>query len=57
VLLSRRIWSAVAATSTGDAGARGWLRAHPDRITHVECDGTGDPRDVDTAEDLAALLG
>jgi CTP:molybdopterin cytidylyltransferase MocA len=42
----------VAAAATGDAGARTWLRAHPDRVTAVPCDGTGSAYDIDTPDDL-----
>lgn len=55
VLLRREVWAEVAAAATGDAGARTWLRAHPDRVTAVPCDGTGSPVDLDTPADLAAL--
>jgi CTP:molybdopterin cytidylyltransferase MocA len=55
VVLDRRIWSAVLARSTGDAGARGWLRAHPEQVAVVPCDDVADPADLDTPEDLAAL--
>jgi nicotine blue oxidoreductase len=55
VLLSRPVWAEVAAAAAGDTGARGWLRAHPDRVTTVPCDGTGSPADVDTPADLTAL--
>ncbi len=55
VLLDRTVWSEVAALAEGDAGARTWLRAHPDRVTAVPCDDTGSPYDVDTPADLAAL--
>lgn len=54
-LLDRSLWSDVAAAAQGDVGARAWLRAHPDQVTPVECDGTGDPADVDTPEELAAM--
>lgn len=52
VLLPRMIWAEVAAAARGDVGARAWLRAHPERIRTVACDGTGSPADVDTAADL-----
>jgi nicotine blue oxidoreductase len=55
VLLGRAVWAEVAEQATGDSGARGWLRTNPKRVTFVDCDGTGDPRDVDTPEDLSAL--
>lgn len=56
VLLDRAIWPEVVAAAVGDVGARGWLRTHPDRVTAVPCDGTGDPADLDTPSDLDALL-
>lgn len=56
VLLSRAVWADVAASARGDTGARAWLRAHPDRVTAVPCDGAGSPADLDTPADLAALL-
>jgi nicotine blue oxidoreductase len=52
VLLRRSSWDAVAADAVGDRGARAWLRAHPDLVLDVPCDGTGDPRDVDRPADL-----
>ena len=56
VLLDRDTWPAVSALAQGDAGARAWLRASPDQVVEVACDGTGSPADVDTPADLAALL-
>jgi len=56
VLLGRTVWADVAAAASGDAGARTWLRGHPDLVTPVPCDDTGSPYDIDTTEDLAALL-
>lgn len=53
VLLARSVWPDVLRIATGDAGARGFLRAHPDLVTPVPCDGTGSPYDVDTVADLA----
>jgi CTP:molybdopterin cytidylyltransferase MocA len=55
VLLARQHWPEVLATVTGDEGARRFLRAHPDLVTAVDCDGTGSPDDVDTAADLARV--
>jgi CTP:molybdopterin cytidylyltransferase MocA len=55
VLLGRSLWPAVRAQATGDIGARALLRARPDLVTEVACDGTGSPEDVDTPETLEAL--
>jgi CTP:molybdopterin cytidylyltransferase MocA len=55
VVLDRSIWSAVSDAAHGDIGARGWLRAHPDEVAGVDCDGTGDPVDIDTPHDLETL--
>lgn len=52
VLIAREHWPEVAAMATGDAGARPFLRAHPDLITLVECGDTGSPDDIDTPEEL-----
>jgi CTP:molybdopterin cytidylyltransferase MocA len=55
VLIDRIHWPAVIEAATGDAGARPFLRAHPDLVTLVECGDTGSPDDVDTPEDLARV--
>lgn len=55
VLLGRSVLAEVAAAATGDRGAGPWLAAHPERVRLVACDGTGDPRDVDVPDDLAAV--
>ena len=55
VLLAREVWTDVAACAVGDAGARDWLRAHPELVHLVPCDDTGSPYDVDTPADLASL--
>jgi len=55
VLLDRSTWAAVTADAGGDSGARGWLRAHPDVVVHVDCTDLGSPHDVDTPADLHAL--
>jgi CTP:molybdopterin cytidylyltransferase MocA len=53
VLLGRAHWPAVLALATGDVGARPFLRAHPELVTHVECGDVGSPDDIDSPEDLA----
>ena len=55
VRLARSVWSDVATSAVGDIGARDFLRAHPEIVTAVDCTGTGDPRDLDTPEDLRRL--
>ena len=55
VLLSRAAAAEVRDAVSGDQGARSWLREHPQRVRTVPCDGTGDPRDIDVPDDLAAL--
>jgi len=55
VLIAREHWPEVVAMASGDAGARPFLRAHPDLITLVECGDTGSPDDIDTPEELARV--
>jgi CTP:molybdopterin cytidylyltransferase MocA len=57
VLLAREHWPEVVALAVGDAGARPFLRAHPELITLVECGDTGRPDDLDTRSDLDRLTG
>ena len=57
VLIARGHWPAVIALATGDAGARPFLRAHPELVTLVECGDTGRPDDIDTEADLARIAG
>jgi CTP:molybdopterin cytidylyltransferase MocA len=57
VLLAREHWAEVTALAVGDAGARPFLRAHPDLVTLVECGDTGRPDDLDTPSDLDRLAG
>ncbi len=46
----------VLAPPARDAGARPFLRAHPEQVTAVECGDTGRPDDIDTPEDLVRAL-
>ena len=52
VLLAREHFAGVSALAVGDVGARAYLSAHPDAVTHVECSDVADPADIDTPEDL-----
>lgn len=45
VLLGRDHWAGVAATATGDEGARSYLAEHD--VTEVDCTGLADPTDLD----------
>ncbi|MFW3170425.1 nucleotidyltransferase family protein [Geodermatophilus sp. CPCC 206100] len=45
VLLGREHWAGVAATATGDEGARRYLATHP--VVEVDCTGLADPTDLD----------
>jgi nicotine blue oxidoreductase len=55
VLLAREHWAGVIEMAVGDAGARPYLRAHPDLVTLVECGDTGRPDDIDTRADLERI--
>jgi nicotine blue oxidoreductase len=55
VLFARRYWADVAAAAEADLGARGFLEAHPDLITLVECGDVGRPDDLDNADDLERI--
>jgi len=52
VLIARDHWNEALGLE-GDEGARVLMRHHP--VVEVPCDGTGEPTDVDTEADLAAL--
>lgn len=51
VAFAAAVWPEVGRLAEGDQGARGFLRARPDLVVEVACD--GDPTDLDTPEDLA----
>ena len=57
VLIGREHWAEVTAQAAGDAGARLFLRAHPELVTVVECGDTGRPDDIDTRADLERIRG
>ncbi|MEU0743246.1 nucleotidyltransferase family protein [Streptomyces sp. NPDC006134] len=55
VLFGAAHWDAVAATATGDRGARAYLKEHEREITLVECGDVARPYDIDTEADLFHL--
>jgi nicotine blue oxidoreductase len=55
VLFGAAHWAGVAATATGDRGARAYLHARASAITLVECGDVAEPYDIDTADDLGRL--
>jgi nicotine blue oxidoreductase len=55
-LLAASTWPGVCELATGEVGARGWMRAHPDHVLAVACDDLGGDVDIDTAEDLARVV-
>jgi nicotine blue oxidoreductase len=55
VLFGAAHWADIAASATGDRGARAYLKAHEDAIALVECGDVAQPYDIDTEDDLAHL--
>lgn len=56
VLIGRDHWSGVSGSSTGDAGARGYLAGRSD-VELIECGDVAVPDDVDTPAQLRRLAG
>jgi CTP:molybdopterin cytidylyltransferase MocA len=54
-LLAASTWDGVCELAVGEAGARAWMRAHPDEVLAVACDDLGGDTDIDTADDLARV--
>lgn len=52
VRLARSVWPLL--PNSGDVGAGPLLRAHPELVVAIACD--GDPSDIDTVEDLARWI-
>ncbi|MGQ4383784.1 nucleotidyltransferase family protein [Streptomyces sp. SAS_270] len=55
VLFGADHWAGIAATATGDRGARAYLKAHADTVRLVECGDVAQPYDIDTEGDLVHL--
>ncbi|MBV7697435.1 NTP transferase domain-containing protein [Streptomyces sp. TRM70350] len=55
VLFGAAHWVDIAATATGDQGARAYLKEHAAGIRLVECGDVARPYDIDTAADLSHL--
>ena len=55
LLIDASLRAAVAATVTGDAGARAFLRAHPELVDEVDCSDQSSGEDVDTPDQLRLL--
>lgn len=55
VLLARGHWAAVAEAAHDDVGARAYLQRRAADVVLVDCTDVGDPSDIDTPDDLAAL--
>lgn len=55
VLFGAAHWAGIAATATGDRGARAYLKEREATITLVECGDVAEPYDIDTVDDLGHL--
>ncbi|MBM7089208.1 NTP transferase domain-containing protein [Streptomyces sp. NPDC014603] len=55
VLFGAAHWAGVAASATGDQGARAYLRRHAGDVALVECGDVAEAYDIDTEADLAHL--
>ncbi|MCT9081956.1 nucleotidyltransferase family protein [Streptomyces fulvoviolaceus] len=55
VLFGAAHWTRIAATATGDQGARAYLKEHAAAIALVECGDVAHPYDIDTIADLKHL--
>ncbi|MEV0170087.1 nucleotidyltransferase family protein [Streptomyces sp. NPDC050803] len=55
VLFGSAHWAGIAATATGDRGARAYLKEHARDLTLVECGDVAQPYDIDSPEDLVHL--
>jgi CTP:molybdopterin cytidylyltransferase MocA len=55
VLFGAAHWAGIAATATGDRGARAYLKEHQPEVALVECGDVARPFDIDTEADLAHL--
>ncbi|WP_215450325.1 NTP transferase domain-containing protein [Streptomyces sp. ATCC 21386] len=55
VLFGADHWAGIAASATGDRGARAYLKERGDTVTLVECGDVARPYDIDTEADLVHL--
>ncbi|MEU6682307.1 nucleotidyltransferase family protein [Streptomyces sp. NPDC046832] len=55
VLFGAAHWAGIAATATGDLGARAYLKEHRQDVALIECGDVARPFDIDTEADLTHL--
>ncbi|ARX87394.1 MULTISPECIES: nucleotidyltransferase family protein [Streptomyces] len=55
VLFGADHWDGIAASATGDRGARAYLKEHAGAVVAVECGDVAEPSDIDTFSDLERL--